>query len=194
MASRVDKIYGDAYISVKTDEDDLLEALEEAKAVKEILDSNTDFVNFLNHPQITKEEKMEAAKNVFDGRVSDDMTGFLMIIIKKGRFKEFDGIFTYIISNIKRQLGIGALHVTSAMPLSQEQKDKILKKVIASSEYQKLEVTYETDKDIIGGLIDGQISVTNTTIEQEEDKPHEFKTRRDQFCDQRTDQTIFNKA
>ena len=51
MASRVDKIYGDAYISVKTDEDDLLEALEEAKAVKEILDSNTDFVNFLNHPQ-----------------------------------------------------------------------------------------------------------------------------------------------
>ena len=129
MASRVDKIYGDAYISVKTDEDDLLEALEEAKAVKEILDSNTDFVNFLNHPQITKEEKMEAAKNVFDGRVSDDMTGFLMIIIKKGRFKEFDGIFTYIISNIKRQLGIGALHVTSAMPLSQEQKDKILKKV-----------------------------------------------------------------
>ena len=43
MASRVDKIYGDAYISVKTDEDDLLEALEEAKAVKEILDSNTDF-------------------------------------------------------------------------------------------------------------------------------------------------------
>ena len=66
MASRVDKIYGDAYISVKTDEDDLLEALEEAKAVKEILDSNTDFVNFLNHPQITKEEKMEAAKNVFE--------------------------------------------------------------------------------------------------------------------------------
>ena len=151
MASRVDKIYGDAYISVKTDEDDLLEALEEAKAVKEILDSNTDFVNFLNHPQITKEEKMEAAKNVFNGRVSDDMTGFLMIIIKKGRFKEFDGIFTYIISNIKRQLGIGALHVTSATPLSQEHK--ILKKVINSSEYKKLEVTYETDKDIIGGLI-----------------------------------------
>ena len=59
MASRVDKIYGDAYISVKTDEDDLLEALEEAKAVKEILDSNTDFVNFLNHPQITLKTGIE---------------------------------------------------------------------------------------------------------------------------------------
>ena len=34
MASRVDKIYVDDYISLKTDEDDLLEAFEEAKAVK----------------------------------------------------------------------------------------------------------------------------------------------------------------
>ena len=64
MASRVDKIYGDAYISVKTDEDDLLEALEEAKAVKEILDSNTDFVNFLNHPQITKEESKTGGRDL----------------------------------------------------------------------------------------------------------------------------------
>ena len=72
MASRVDKIYGDAYISVKTDEDDLLEALEEAKAVKEILDSNTDFVNFLNHPQITKEERWRQQRTFL-------MAGFLMI-------------------------------------------------------------------------------------------------------------------
>ncbi len=73
MASRVDKIYGDAYISVKTDEDDLLEALEEAKAVKEILDSNTDFVNFLNHPQITKKKRRWRQQRTFL------MAGFLMI-------------------------------------------------------------------------------------------------------------------
>lgn len=72
MASRVDKIYGDAYISVKTDEDDLLEALEEAKAVKEILDSNTDFVNFLNHPQITKKRRWRQQRTFL-------MAGFLMI-------------------------------------------------------------------------------------------------------------------
>ena len=65
MASRVDKIYGDAYISVKTDEDDLLEALEEAKAVKEILDSNTDFVNFLNHPQDHKRREDGGSKERF---------------------------------------------------------------------------------------------------------------------------------
>ena len=34
MASRVDKIYGDAYISVKTDEDALIEALEEVANVE----------------------------------------------------------------------------------------------------------------------------------------------------------------
>lgn len=72
MASRVDKIYGDAYISVKTDEDDLLEALEEAKAVKEILDSNTDFVNFLNHPRSQKKRRWRQQRTFL-------MAGFLMI-------------------------------------------------------------------------------------------------------------------
>ena len=69
MASRVDKIYGDAYISVKTDEDDLLEALEEAKAVKEILDSNTDFVNF---PRSQKKRRWRQQRTFL-------MAGFLMI-------------------------------------------------------------------------------------------------------------------
>ena len=102
MASRVDKIYGDAYISVKTDEDDLLEALEEAKAVKEILDSNTDFVNFPKSSPDHKRREDGAAKNVFDGRVSDDITGFLMIIIKKGRLKNLmESLLTsFRISNV----------------------------------------------------------------------------------------------
>ena len=39
MASRVDKIYGDAYISVKTDEDDLLEADEQLEAGLDIYES-----------------------------------------------------------------------------------------------------------------------------------------------------------
>mgnify|MGYP000700759807 CR=1 FL=1 len=71
MASRVDKIYGDAYISVKTDEDDLLEALEEAKAVKESRFQHR-FREFPNHPQITKEERWRQQRTFL-------MAGFLMI-------------------------------------------------------------------------------------------------------------------
>ena len=153
MASRVSKIYGDAFVSLQAEEGSLAQAMEEVKAVKEIFDSNDDLIRFLHHPQITKDEKMKVVEKILKGKVSDDMTGFLMIIIKKGRYQEIDGIFDYVIEKIKKLEGIGTLKVTSAFPLSKEQKEKIEKKVLSITSYKKLEIHYETDEAIIGGLI-----------------------------------------
>lgn len=153
MASRVSKIYGDAYVSLQTEKKRLAEAMEEVKAVKEIFDTNTDLIRFLHHPQITKDEKMKIVENILKGKVSDDMTGFLMIIIKKGRYQEINAIFDYMIEQMKKLQGIGTLQVTSAMPLSEEQKDKIKRKVLSLTSYKELEIIYEIDEEIIGGLI-----------------------------------------
>ena len=58
-----------------------------------------------------------------------------------------------MIEKIKKLEGIGTLKVTSAFPLSKEQKEKIEKKVLSITSYKKLEIHYETDEAIIGGLI-----------------------------------------
>lgn len=153
MASRVSKIYGDAYVSLQVEEKRLAEAMEEVKAVKEIFDTNADLIRFLHHPQITKDEKMKIVEKILKGKVSDDMTGFLMIIINKGRYQEINGIFDYMIEQMKKLQGIGTLQVTSAIPLSKEQKDKIKKRVLSLTSYKELEIIYEIDEAVIGGLI-----------------------------------------
>lgn len=153
MASRVSKIYGDAYVSLQAEEKCLPEAMEEVLAVKAIFDTNEDLAGFLSHPQITKDEKKRTVEKILKGKISDDLTGFLMIIIEKGRYQEIDGIFEYIIERMKKLQGIGTLNVKSAIPLKEEQKEKIINKVLQASDYKKLEVTYETDEAIIGGLI-----------------------------------------
>lgn len=153
MDSRVSKIYGDAYVSVKAEETDLQKALDEVQAVRSIFCSDPELIRFLCHPQVTKEEKMNTVEKIFQGRVCEDLIGFLMIIIKKGRCKELEEIFGYVAGKIKKLLGIGELHVTSAVPLKKEQKEKIQQKVLESSEYEVLETTYEVDETIIGGLI-----------------------------------------
>ena len=153
MASRVSKIYGDAYVSLQAEEKRLAEAMEEVKAVKEIFDTNADLIRFLHHPQITKDEKMKIVEKILKGKVSDDMTGFLMIIINKGRYQEINGIFDYMIEQMKKLQGIGTLQVTSAIPLSKEQKDKIKKRVLSLTSYKELEIIYEIDEAVIGGLI-----------------------------------------
>lgn len=153
MASRVSKIYGDAYVSLQAEENRLAEAMEEVKAVKEIFDTNADLICFLHHPQITKDEKMKIVEKILKGKVSDDMTGFLMIIINKGRYQEINEIFDYMIEQMKKLQGIGTLQVTSAIPLSREQKNKVKKKVLSLTSYKELEIIYEIDETVIGGLI-----------------------------------------
>lgn len=153
MASRVSKIYGDAYVSLQVEEKRLAEAMEEVKSVREIFDTNVDLIRFLHHPQITKDEKVKIVESILKGKVSDDMTGFLMIIINKGRYQEINGIFDYMIEQMKKLQGIGTLQVTSAIPLSEEQKDKIKKKVLSLTSYKELEIIYKIDESIIGGLI-----------------------------------------
>lgn len=153
MASRVSKIYGDAYISVKTEEDSLRCALDEIRAMQNIFCFDSELISFLCHPQISKDEKIKTVERILKGRVSEDLIGFFQIIIQKGRCKELKDIFRYMEKKVKKLLGIGELHVISAVPLKKEQKEKIEKKALKSSGYKALETAYEIDEAIIGGLI-----------------------------------------
>lgn len=153
MASRVSKIYGDAYVSLQAEEGRLEEAGKETAAVRDIFSRDRELSAFLCHPQITKEQKTEAAEKIFGKRVSDDMTGLLVIMIRKGRWHEIEETLEYISRQITRLRKIGVLEVTSAFPLSEAQKEQIEKKVLEASSYNRLNVSYRTDERILGGLI-----------------------------------------
>jgi F-type H+-transporting ATPase subunit delta len=52
---------------------------------------------------------MRITEQILKGRVSDDMTGFVMIILDKGRSQEMHDIFAYILEQMKKLQGIGSL-------------------------------------------------------------------------------------
>lgn len=153
MASRVSRIYGDAYVSLQMEEERLDEAKREAAAMQDILKQDEELSQFLCHPQITKEQKMQTVENIFRKTVSNDMVGFLIIMIQKGRWKEIEETLDYVVQKIKKLQGTGVLKVISATSLSEIQKKKIEKKVLEASSYDRLDVSYTTDEAILGGLI-----------------------------------------
>lgn len=153
MASRVSKIYGDAYISLMQKENKIKEAMEEVKTLGQVFDDNADFLRLLHHPEITKEEKIKVTKQVLKDRVSKDMEGFVMTILKKGRSQDIHDIFSYILDQMKHLQGIGVLKVISAKPLDDQEKSKIEHRVLEITNYTQLEVVYTVDEGIIGGLI-----------------------------------------
>ena len=153
MAKLISKTYGDALFELAVEKDKVDVLLEEVVQLREVLSENDEFGRLMNHPKIIKEEKIQVAGNVFAGRVSEELLGFLTIIITKDRYKDIDAILEYFIAEVKRYKGIGVATVTTAVPLKEEQCKKIEQKLLDTTEYKKMEMHYQTDESLIGGMV-----------------------------------------
>ena len=149
MAKLVSKVYGDALFEAAMERDMLSPVYEEVQSLQTILMENADLVQFLNHPQIIKEEKLKVVENIFKGRVSDDLMGFLETVIEK----ELPKILDYFVNRVKEYKKIGIVTVTSAVELSAEQKAHTEAKLLETTAFVSLEVTYSVDPAILGGLV-----------------------------------------
>lgn len=153
MAKLISKTYGDALFELAVEEDKVDALLEEIRQLQQVLSENGEFGRLMNHPKIIKEEKIQVAKNVFGGRLSDELLGFLIIIISKDRYRDIDAILDYFIAEVKQYKGIGVATVTTAVPLREEQCRKIERRLLDTTSYTKMEMNYLLDKSLIGGMV-----------------------------------------
>ena len=81
------------------------------------------------------------------------MTGFLTIIIQKGRYRDILAIFQYVEERIKKHEKVGAARIAAPMELTDAQKKAIVKKLLETTSYESFEVEYIIDESLIGGLV-----------------------------------------
>ncbi|MCL2255023.1 MAG: ATP synthase F1 subunit delta, partial [Lachnospiraceae bacterium] len=148
MAKLIANTYGDALFGLAVEENKTSEYLEEFSAIHQAFSTNSDFNLLMNHPKILSEEKISVLESVFKGRVSDEMTGFLKMLIVKDRFSELEAIFDYFTAKVKSSLGIGVAYVTSAQSLNEVQKAEITDRLLSVTEYQKMEMNFAVDENI----------------------------------------------
>ena len=153
MAKLVSNVYGDALFELALSQDRIDEFLDEANAIIDILKENDDLTKMMCHPQIIKEEKIEVVENIFKGQVSDEIVGLMVMVIEKNHFKDMESVFSYYIDKVKEYKRIGVVYVKSPLELTGEQKKRIEKKLLDTTDYVSLEMNYEVDPDIIGGLV-----------------------------------------
>lgn len=153
MAKLVSKVYGDAYVSVVSEKNNLIDALEEIKSVKNILLENVEIIELLDSPKMDDEEKIDFIKGIFENHISVDSLGFLLTIIEKKRQAELIPILDYVIDCVKELLLIGKATVTTALPLDDSKKERIVDELLKSSHYKSLEAEYVVDESIIGGIV-----------------------------------------
>ena len=153
MAKLVAKTYGEALFELAVEKQEPTIYLQEAEWILKILEENPEFDKLMKHPKISKPEKEAVMEEVFAGRISREMTGFLKLLVSKERYSELKNIFHYFTERLKEESGIGVAYVTTAVVLTESQKEAIKEKLLGTAGYKVMEMHYITDASIIGGMI-----------------------------------------
>lgn len=132
----------------KTDE--IVSQLE--AVVKECLDRYPALEQALGSPNIVQEEKEAMLDRIFGGKVDTMLLNFIKVLCRRGRAGSLRSV--QITASTLRDEELGRLHVrvTSAMPLSDDQRNSI--KAQIKSAFGKDAVLQElTDASLLGGVI-----------------------------------------
>ncbi len=149
----ISKTYGDALFELALEENAVDSLAEEVQMVLNVLDENEDLMKLLHHPKIVKEEKIKIIQDIFKGRVSDNLTGFLEIIVDKDRYNEIPSIFRFFLDLVKEYKNIGVAYVTTAVELKNAQKEELKKRLLETTKYETFEMHYQIDASLIGGMM-----------------------------------------
>ena len=162
MAKLISKTYGDALFSLAVEENKIDELLQEITQLLDILIKEDEFSKLMNHPRVPVEEKVTLVKEIFTGRISSELVGFLILVVTKGRYSSINEILQYFLDSAKEFKGIGVAYVTTPLPLSDAQKTAIVEKLLATTQYKEVEMHYAIEEALIGGM---QIRIKDRVVD-----------------------------
>ncbi|MDO5422094.1 MAG: ATP synthase F1 subunit delta [Eubacteriales bacterium] len=153
MAKLASKVYGDALFQLAVEEQKVDTFLSEIPALETAMEENPELSAIMDHPKIIKEEKIRILEDCFKGRISDELCGLLTLAVEKERYKELPAIFAYTVGQLKEYKKIGVAEVTSAQELDETWKERIEKKLLATTSYRTMEITWRVDPGLLGGMV-----------------------------------------
>lgn len=151
--------YGKALFDAAVELDKIDEIKEEIDQIDGILKKEKDYVSLLCNPAIPVVKKKAMIRNVFKGRVSEEVLSFLYILIDKDRMFHYHRIVKEYLKLMDEYRGEAYGKIYSTVPLSQEQLEKFETEA-GKLLREKVKLRNKIDKSLLGGvklLIDGKL-------------------------------------
>ena len=146
------KRYAKALFEI-TKDSELLEKVEaDLRQIVQVVYSDDEIRNFLNHPQITREVKKEVINAGFSNDISQITKNFLFQLIDNNRQDTLEGILSEYVEMANNYRGIIEVEALSISALNDQDKEKITKSLTERFNKQ-IRLKNIVDPSIIGGLI-----------------------------------------
>jgi F-type H+-transporting ATPase subunit delta len=132
-----------------------LDEYEAAAEIFAVVLKDAELTAFLTNPRVTNADKLKAVEDAFrellPNGLPEDFSGLVSVSLEKKRERELGAQMDAFIAMVKDWRGVAEAHITSALPLTQEQVERITE--LLSKKTEKKIITHTTvDSTVIGGL------------------------------------------
>ncbi|HEX6172188.1 MAG TPA: ATP synthase F1 subunit delta [Chitinophagaceae bacterium] len=150
---RIATRYAKSLLGLAIERNELEKAFADMQWLQSVCKSNPDFVNMLRSPVIKSDAKGKIVTAVAKDNIGQLTGEFIRLLITKGREGALPEISTEFIKQYKEYKNIHIVKVTTAVPLSDELREGIIRFIKTTTEIKNLELETIVDKNIIGGII-----------------------------------------
>jgi F-type H+-transporting ATPase subunit delta len=145
--------YAEALMSVAQSQNLLDKFGEDVRSLLGLLENSPELQQFLGNPIVKPEDKKTVLQQIAQEQLHPYMVNFLMLLVDRRRILFLQGICQQF-QVLLRQLNKTVLaEVTSAVELTDEQKNAIAAKVREISSAERVELDTKIDPSLIGGVI-----------------------------------------
>lgn len=157
------RTYGDALFQAVQATGQLREAHQQTEAFLAALGQASDFVRFLEAPNVANDRKEELVRRSMGVNFDATLRNFVLLLIRRGRIHILRDALWQFLTYAERSFGLARATISSARPLSDDQRA-----AIEATMGRRLNVTlipeYKVDPRLLGGIEfkSGDLLIDNT--------------------------------
>lgn len=148
----VEKRYAEALVRISVEKNMLELHQQELGLIAEVCGVHEDLNAFLLNPKTDKDTKKNILRNVFSGRIQDEILGLLLLLLDKGRIKHLQGIYEEYVKLADEKRNILNMSIFTPKPLETSQLDSISEKFRKLYNASAVKTSVVIDGSLIGGV------------------------------------------
>ena len=145
--------YAEAFLQVANETQQTEEIVSQTKEILKLVGDSPELEKALSSPILEKESKKKILIQLFSDKINYSLLNLLKLLADRQRIGILVPILERFLEIYRENSNIALATVTSAVELSDEQKDLITQKIISIAGTEKLELVTKTDPSLIGGFV-----------------------------------------
>ena len=144
--------YAEALLSVVNAEGNVAEVEDELFRFARALDGNDELRTALSDPHVPAARRQQIVEDLLAGKATPITVGVVSLVVGAGRIAELPKIVDELVRLSASDRGQSVAEVRSAVPLSQEQQDR-LSAALSASTATEITVRNVVDPSVLGGIV-----------------------------------------